>query len=414
MRLTSLSVAFLCACSDPSEPDVLGARELPAAVKDDAAAIALANNQFAFDLYARLVPDHDNFFMSPFSISTALAMVDAGAAGTTDQELRQTLHFTLPGDRMHSAYGALLDSLDTGRGFGAYTLATANRLFGQIGLPFLPDFLTITRRDYDAELQPVDFERDPEAARATVNAWVGEQTDGKIEELFASGAFDGTTRLALANAIVFKGAWARHFDSGLTADGAFQLSDGRTIQTPMMHKRDVIATTGIPGGRLGVLPFRGKDLSMLVLLPDRADGLPALEAQLTGDAIGPLLDRVQTLQVPSNAEKVDVALPRFSITSGAELPELLAELGMASAFDADTADFSGMDGRRDLYIQRVVHKATITVDENGAEAAAATGVGVGVTSLPQPFVADHAFVFAIYDHVTGSILFLGRVVNPSA
>jgi len=415
MRLTSLSVAVLCACSsNPSEPDVLAARELPAAVKDDAAAIALANNQFAFDLYALLAPDHDNLFMSPFSISTALAMVDAGAAGTTDQELRRTLRFTVPGDRMHSAYGALLDSLDVGRGFGTYTLATANRLFGQTGLPFVPDFLTITRRDYGAELQQVDFERDPEAARATVNAWVADNTDGKIEELFASGAFDMTTRLVLANAIVFKGAWANHFDTSLTTDGAFQLSDGRTIRTPMMHKRDVIATTSIPGGRLGVLPFRGKDLSMLVLLPDRPDGLPTLEAQFTGDAIAPLIARVRGLQVPSNAEEVDVALPRFSITSGFELPDLLAKLGMVSAFDPDAADFSGIDGKRDLYIQRVVHKATITVDENGAEAAAATGVGVGTTSTPQPFVADRPFLFAIYDHVSESILFLGRVVNPSA
>jgi len=410
MRFALLIAVLASACSDPAEPDIVAARELPAAFKEDVGAIARANNQFAFDLYTKLATTPGNLFVSPFSISTALAMVDAGAAGATDQELRQTLHFSLPGDRLHGAYGAMLDSLSVGRGFGTYTLAVANRLFGQTGLPFLPDFLTITRRDYDAELQPADFQNDPEAARTSVNSWVSDQTDGKIADLFAPGSIDDMTRLVLANAIVFKGAWANHFDLARTADGAFQLSDGRTIQARMMHRRGTIATAGFPGGRLGVMPFRGKDLSMIVLLPERADGLAALEAQLTGDAVAEWIGRAQSPHV----DEVEIALPKFGVTSGVELPKVLEALGMVSAFDPNTADLSGIDGTRNLYIQKVVHKATVTVDENGAEAAAATGVGVGTTSLPPSFVADHPFVFAIYDHVTGSILFLGRLQDPSA
>lgn len=419
MRFASLTctLAFACACGDSgsgSDPDVFAARELPAAVKDDAAVIARANNQFALDLYAQLAADNGNLFLSPFSISTALAMTDAGAAGATDQELRQALHFTLPGERLHAGYHALLDSLDTGRGFGVYTLATANRMFGQVGLPFLDNFLAITRNDYGAELQQVDFIRDFEAARATVNKWVADQTDGKIDPLFAPGSIDETMRLVLANAILFKGNWANHFDRNRTADAAFHLADGRAVQTRMMHREGALAMAQIPGGRLAMLPFRGKDLSMLVLLPFEIDGLPALEAQLTVDALAESVRRAEAAQAAPTSEKLEIALPRFGITKELALPEVLDKLGMASAFDSTAADFSGIDGRRDLYIQRVVHKATITVDEDGAEAAAATGVGVGTTSLPQPFVADHPFVFAIYDHVTGSILFLGRVQDPSA
>jgi serpin B len=416
MRFASLTftLAFtLAACGDPGpDPDVIAARELPAAVKGDAAEIARSNNQFALDLYAQLAADPGNLFLSPFSISTALAMTSAGAAGVTDQELRQTLHFTLPGDRLHAGYGAVLDSLDVGRGFGVYTLATANRLFGQDGMPFLPSFLAITRDDYGAELQQLDFIGDPEAARVAVNKWVADNTDGKIDQLFAPGTINDMTRLVLANAIVFKGDWANHFELSRTADAAFHLADGRTVQARMMKRTGALGMAEVPGGRLGLLPFRGKDLSMLVLLPNSADALPALEAQLTIDALAQAIDRAAAAAANPAFAEIEIALPRFGVTSKVALPEALGKLGMASAFDPNIADFSGIAGERNLYIESVVHEATITVDETGAEAAAATGVGVGTTSAPVPFVADRPFVFAIFDHVTGSILFLGRVHDP--
>jgi serpin B len=405
-------LALVAACDGAHAPtpsqEVLTARQLPAAIQADATAVVQANNQFACDLYTKLATGDGNLFFSPFSISTALAMVDAGAAGTTDAELRQTLGFTLPGDRLHAAYGALLHSLDTGRGFGAYTLATADRLFGQQGFAFQPAFLAITKDDYGAELQPVDFIGDAEAARTTINQWVSDQTDAKIPELFGAGSLDSSTRLALANAILFKGTWQTQFKPADTSNAPFARADGTSVTAPLMSKQDSIATASIPGGRLGILPFRGQDLSMIILLPDAPGGLPALEAQLAGAALAQWIGAAATL-----GEDVEVVLPKFGVTSSFDLGGVLQALGIVSAFDPTTADLSGMDGQRDLFIQTAIHKAVVTVDEEGAEAAAATGIGVGTSSAPMPFSVDHPFLFLIYDNVTGSVLFLGRVTDPT-
>lgn len=411
MMRTPLLLALLGACSGSapdSAPDVAAARQLPAAIKDDAATVAGASNQFACDLYNQLAAGDGNRFFSPFSISTALAMTDAGAAGTTDRELRTALHLDLPGDRAHKAIGALLTSLDTGRGFGAYTLDTANGMFGQIGFPFRAEFTQTLTSDYGAELTPVDFEHAPDAARATINTWVASHTDDKIPELFGPGTIDATARLALANAIVFKGTWALKFLPD-TATAPFHLASGQTLQVPMMQKSEELDLAAIPGGSLGILPFRGNDLSMVILLPDHPDGLPTIEAALTGNAITHWIASA----LPQH-QKIPVLLPRFSLETSTELPAALAALGIISAFDPITADFSGIDGQRDLYLQSAIHKAVIKVDENGAEAAAATGVVAVPASIPDAFAADRPFVFLIFDHVTNTILFLGRVTDPTA
>jgi serpin B len=405
---TLVLLACTAACSGSSEiGDVIAARQIPEAIRPDVAAIAQANNQFACDLYAKLAVHDGNLFVSPFSISTAMAMVDAGAAGSTDAELRGALHFTLPGERTHAAYGALLDSLDTGRTFGAYTLATADRLFGQRGLKFSPDFLATTKNDYGAELLPVDFQHDLEAARATINGWVADQTEHRITELFAPGELDPTTVLALVNAIVFQGTWEQRFDAGATANAPFQLAQGAAVQAPMMHNHGPIATAAIPGGAIGVLPFHGKDLSMVLALPERPDGLPAIEAALSADAIAQWIAAAKP-----DPEVSEVALPKFAITSAVDLAAVLEQLGITSAFDPQLADFSPIDGARNLYLQRVVHRAVLAVDERGGTAAAATGVGL-VPTAATLFVADRPFVFFIYDHVTGSVLFLGRLADPT-
>ena len=398
-----LAFALLAAgCSDDS---VIAARQLDEAIQPDAEAVARGNNQLACDLYAKLAEGGGNTFFSPFSISTALAMLDAGAAGETDAELRRALHFELPGERAHAAYGALLDSLAIGRDFGEYTLATANRLFGQDGYEFLPGFLGITRDHYDAELMPVDFARDPEGARGIVNDWVKGQTDGKIEELFEQGDLDPSTVLVLANAIVFKGKWQGKFAS--TQDSAFRLADGTTVNVPIMSKQDTISVSHIPGGRLGVMPFRGEDLSMLVLLPDEPSGLPAIEQELSGANLATWIGGASEAD-----ERIQITLPKFSLEEKIDLEATLKALGIVTAFDPASADFSAMNGRRDLYVQKTVHRAVIAVDENGAEAAAATGVSVGRDAAPEPFEVDRPFVLAIYDHVTGSVLFMGRVLDP--
>jgi serine protease inhibitor len=394
-------------CSSSSSGDVLAARQLPEAIRAEARAVAQANNQFACDLYGELADG--NAFFSPFSISTALSMIDAGAAGDTDTELRAALHVAVPGDGAHAAYGALLDSLDVGRGFGGYTLATADRLFGQEGFPFLESYLATTRDHYDAELMAVDFDGDVEGARSTVNAWVAEQTEDKIPELFEPGQIDASAVLVLANAILFKGTWEHQFEQGGTTEAPFRLADGSTVTVQMMSKDDVIAQTVIPGGRLGVLPFKGQDLAMVVLLPDDPDGLPALEAQLTGPALDEWIAASEL-----GDKKAPIWLPKFEMEASLPLVEMLKTLGITSAFDPDLADLSAMDGARDLYLQTIVHKAVIKVDEQGAEAAAATGGVVTDVSAPEPFEADRPFAFLIYDQVTGSILFMGRVADPTA
>jgi serpin B len=281
-------------------------------------------------------------------------------------------------------------------------------LFGQQGFPFEPDFLATTKTDYHAELLPVDFAGAPDAARTTVDQWVATETDGKIPELFPPGSIDADARLVLANAIVFKGGWDIPFDPNHTTNTSFHVAGGGDVTAPLMYQDGPIAVAEIAGGRIGVLPFHGKDLAMVVLLPDDPDGLPQLEAQLTGDTIAQAVASASVYD-----DRIQIALPKFTLTENQDLSQLLPSLGITSAFLPDMADFSGIDGARDLAVQGGFHDATITVDERGAEGAAATGVKGGVTSAPVPFLVDHSFAFAIFDNVTGSILFLGRVQDPT-
>jgi serpin B len=334
-------------------------------------------------------------------------MLDAGARTVSDTEIRNTFHWTLDGDRLHAAYGALLTSLDTGRDYNTYTLATADRLFGQDGFPFEADFVATTKDDYHAELLPVDFANDIDGAVNTIDQWVSDQTDAKIPQLFTTEDLGPDTVLALVNAILFKGNWEKHFDHDRTADGPFHKADGTTVTATLMAKSDAVARGPIPGGELVVLPFDGKDLEMVILLPAAADGLPALEAQLTGDALTGWITRA------NGAEEQDIVVPKFSLDSAYALPQALQALGITTVWNPATADLSGIDGIRDLYVNAAIHKAMITVDEDGAEAAAATGIGVGDGAASEPFRADHPFIFAIFDNVTNSVLFMGRVVDPS-
>jgi serpin B len=389
--------------------DVEAARALPAAIAGDAATVVTGNNQFAVDIYNQ--QPAGNSFYSPFSISTAFAMLDAGAAGQTDTELRNAFHFTLPGDALHTAFGALITSLDTGRSYNNYTLATADQLFGQQGFPFLQSYLDITKNDYEAPLQTVDFASDPDAARGTINQWVEGQTDNKIPELFPEGSIDSATRLALANAILFKGSWATPFDPSQTAAGSFHVAGGADVQAQLMNAQMNIPYAEIPNGRIGLLPFAGNDLAMAIVLPDDPDGLPTIEAELTGANI---TSWIASAVVPQNT--VPVKLPKLQLTEGFDLVAMLQALGVEQAFEEGIANLSGIDGGMDLFVQDAIHKATITVDEQGAEATGATGTGVGTAGYsgdPPALICDHSFVLMIYDQVTGSVLFMGRISDPT-
>ncbi|MFW6107551.1 MAG: serpin family protein [bacterium] len=369
-----------------------------------------ANNAFALDLYARLCAAQDgDLFFSPFSISTALGMTYAGARGQTAAQMADTLGFAVPAERVHPAFRQLLDALAEGAKSGDYQLRVANALWGQEGYGFLDPFLELTRTHYGAGLRQVDFRADAEAARQVINRWVAERTEERIRELFPPGVLTSLTRLVLANAIYFKGQWARPFDPERTREEPFTLASGRKVAVPMMHQTARFAYAERPGLQVLGLPYEGGDLAMFVLLPAEPDGLAALERGLSGESLGETLGEARRREVV-------VALPKFRLTSRFGLAATLAAMGMERAF-TDRADFSGINGRRDLFLQAVVHKAFVEVNEEGTEAAAATGVAVGVTSVaprPKPvFRADHPFLFLIRHRPTGAVLFLGRLARPA-
>jgi serpin B len=403
-RLTlflALGTAFLLvAC-------VVGADAQPTAkLPADVDAVVKGDTEFALDLYARLRAREGNLFFSPSSISTALAMTYAGARGETATQMAKTLHISLPQDRLSPATGSLLQHLNrVGQKQGSQ-LNVANALWGQLGYHFRPEFLKLTRDSYGAGLNQVDFARQPEAARQTINAWVEKQTRDKIKELLQPDVITADARLVLTNAIYFKGDWARKFKKELTKSEPFQVTPSRKVDVPMM--RQVGDFQYLDGGDFQALglPYRGNDLSMVVLLPKKADGLAALEKSLTAAKLTECLKKLRTLEV-------GVILPKFRLTRDARLGQLLSAMGMPLAFRTD-ADFSGMTGKKELMLSEVVHKAFVEVNEEGTEAAAATAVVAQPTAarIPPTFQADHPFVFLIRDNATGSILFLGRVTDP--
>lgn len=385
--------------------------------------IVEGNNVFALELYAELRSQGGNLFVSPYSISTALAMAQAGARGRTASQMAQVLHFPattgetaesspsrLDQRQVAAAYGRIIKDLNKRGQKGAYTLNVANALWGQKGFGFLKEYLELVRTDFGGELTEVDFVRAAEAARKTINTWVEKQTKGKIKDLIPAGVLDSMTRLVLTNAIYFKGNWARQFKKDQTQDAPFILAGGRTVETPMMNQTaefGYMETETLQGLEL---PYVEKELSMVVLLPRQPDGLSKLEESLTSENLSQWLARLFSREVV-------VSVPKFKATTQFSLASVLQSMGMTDAFSSD-ADFSGMDGKKDLFISAVIHKAYVDVNEEGTEAAAATGAVMKLTSLgpsEKPvFRADHPFLFLIRDNKSGGILFIGRVMDPKA
>ena len=379
---------------------------------DPTAQIARAVNAFAVDLYARLrTQQAGNLFCSPQSIATALAMTSLGARGETATEMARTLHLSMPPAELPAAYAAFLAGLRAKD--QPWELSVANRLWGERGATFLAPFLEAVRTGFDAELGRVDFATQPDAAREEINGWVERETRDKIRDLLAPGTVTPLTRLVLTNAIYFRGDWAEQFDRAATKDQPFTVPGSAPRPVPLMFNKVKAGYAQLPDAhaKLLELPYRGDALSMIVLLPDAKDGLGALEKQLTAE-------RLDAWIGTATRRGVLVYLPRFTVDSRFGLADTLAAMGMPSAFDGKRADFSGMNGARDLSISAVVHAARVEVDERGTEAAAATGMVMGLTAaLPQEppvFRADHPFLFAIRDRRSGAILFLGRLVDPGA
>lgn len=405
-RLSFLAALALGAIAAASGVGCGGQRELSAQETADRKAIVEGNNRFAFDLYGQLRQQEGNLFFSPASVSTALAMTSVGARGQTAEQMNKALHFSLEQDRLHPAFGLLhRDFNDKHKG---YQLSVANALWGQKGYSFLTDFVKLTKDHYGAGFQEVDFAGDAEQARQTINAWVEKQTQDKIKELFKPNTLNADSRLVLTNAIYFKGDWAKKFDKQATRDESF-LGTAQKIKVPLMRQSGKFKYLAGDTFQALELPYVGMELSMVILLPKKVDGLSEFEKSLTAANLAAWLEKMR------ETEMDDVLLPRFKTTAEFQLNRELTALGMTDAFVPDKADFSGMNGKRDLFISRVVHKAFVDVNEEGTEAAAATGVEVGVTSAPAQrnvFRADHPFMFLIRDNRFGGILFLGRLVNP--
>jgi serpin B len=370
------------------------------------------NCQFALDLYGKLRSQPGNLFFSPSSISTALAMTYAGARGETAEQMASVLHFPAPPDKLPEAFRSLHEALRPAAEKPGYRLNVANRLWGQQGYHFLPDFLAVTRDFYHAELAEADFVGHADVARETINEWVEKQTREKIKDLVPPGALTPLTRLVLTNAIYFKGDWIRPFPKDATRDETFHVSSDKSTTAPLMHKTDDFKFVAVDGLKALELPYGNGDLSAVVLLPDEIDGLGALEQKLSRENLTRWMTGLRR-------QKVQAFLPRFKLTSEFSLSTVLAAMGMPLAFDEGRADFSAMSTQEKLYISAVLHKAFVDLNEEGTEAAAATAVVMAARAAMIPrepvlFRADHPFLFLIVDNRTKSILFLGRVANPKA
>ncbi|MGB6363737.1 MAG: serpin family protein [Thermoanaerobaculia bacterium] len=388
--------------------------EVPLDAQRDLPAVVEGGNLFAVDLYRKLGEGGGNLFFSPLSLSTALAMTSAGAAGETREEMEEVLHFPIDVESVHPSFAALAESLARGSSAGGYRLDIANRLWGQPGFDFEEEFLAVCKQHYGAGFETLDFAKAPEGARETINRWVEKQTSDRIQDLLPPGSIEALTRLVLTNAVYFKGDWQYQFDRKSTVKSPFFAPGDREIEVPLMMRKGDQRYVRYPDFQLLELPYVGDDLSMIVVLPSARDGLAAIEAQLSNERL--------TGWIRGLAQReVTVYLPRFEMNTGFSMKDTLSEMGMPSAFtspqegDPDSADFSRMTGARDLFIDGVFHKAFVKVNEEGTEAAAAAGVTIGLTSMPpepEIFRADHPFLFLVRDRVTGSILFIGRLVDP--
>ena len=382
---------------------VSGTEEKPV-VQEDINIVDAANG-FCFQLYARLAQEKDNIFFSPYSIWTCLAMTYEGARGQTAEQIQQVLH--MPTDqqmRRRSIRDLLLilNAVDA-----PYQLNTANALWAQHDYPFLQEYTEIISNSYLGRVVNLDFKADTEGSRQTINDWVEEQTREKIKDLIPAGALSALTRLVLTNAIYFKANWLQQFDEAQTTQQPFYITPDDEVSVPMMSMMNTrLPYAETANAQILELPYSGDSLAMLIMLP-RSHEIESLESMLD---TGHLNDWTRQLSL----QKVDVFLPRFMLETKYTLNTLLIEMGMPIAFSPQ-ADFSGMDGKGNLFISKVIHQAFVEVNEEGTEAAAATGVVMEVTAVRPRilFRADHPFVFMIMDKRTHAVLFMGRVNNPS-
>lgn len=377
---------------------------------------AESNNRFAVALYKKLITGNSNLFFSPYSVTMALAMATAGAAGETDSQIRQALSVTLAGDDFHAALNAIdLSLMDYVKSAQGITLNVVNSAWCQSGWDFRVAYLDKIARYYGAGVNLLDFFMAPEESRQTINTWVGDQTNQKIPNLLPQGSITSDTRLVLTNAIYFLGAWQTEFDASLTRNKSFftgtDSGDQTSVTAPIMElKESMLKMVYALDSNSDIIDFPYGDgrLTMTVLLPLRGR-FSQVENALDPDSLSRLIAAMDSTRLPP------VYFPKFKFTTASlSLVPGLKALGMEQAFDPSSADFSGIDGRQDLFIEYIFHKAFISVDEHGTEAAAATGVIIpaGIGRYPG-FVANRPFIFFIRDKQTKAILFMGRIIDPT-
>ena len=413
-----LTAATFAAGCDRREPPIscFGPEELTKAAARpewtaDMQAIADGSNAFAFDLYRKLTEKPGNVFVSPFSAHAALSMTADGAKGVTRDEMVRVLH--LPADPEKA-----LAAGDVGRFYAAggegYELVAANALWGQKGFPWRPDFLDRQSRRFGAGFNEADFRANPEAERVRINKWVEGQTRDRIKELLKPDIITSNTTMVLTNAIYFKGEWAEQFDPKLTREAPFTLADGTKKTVPMMHRTGGFRMYVEPSEKgfwepkfqVAEIPYRGSDLSMVVILPGKHNGLPELERTVTPTSLAMWLTQTH------DAAGSGLSLPKFRLEPDSELlNDPLKQMGMPTAFTPGHADFTGMATEPPGWIHAVVHKAFVDVNEQGTEAAAATAVVIG-RGARQEFRADRPFLFLIRDVKRDTILFMGRYETP--
>jgi serpin B len=385
------------------------------------------NRDFAFALYAQVANgNQDNLFFSPYSVSEAVAMLYAGARGQTESEIAAALRFGLPQAQLHPAFNATDQTLakradevsprapdgllqDPPKPGDGLRLSLVNAAFVQRGLAFQAPYLDTLATSYGAGLYTTDFGRDPAAAEARINDWFAEQTERRIEALLAPGSLNAATRLVLANAIYFKAFWQNRFQKESTRAGTFH-APSADVPVSMMIGHDGLYAEG-DGYQALALPYASTAVRMLFVLP--AEGrFDELQARFDR----PLIDEVRAALARPTDRDLNVSVPRFGFRAELDAGRALRALGMQAAFEPSQADFSGISQGAGLYLSDVLHQASIVIDEDGTEAAAATAILASTGTGPPPIVVvlDRPFLFLVYDEPTGQILFLGRLVDPRA
>lgn len=371
---------------------------------------AYAVNKFTFDLYRQVAAErgHRNLFISPYSVTSALAMTYAGARGITEQQMEKVLSLS---PDIHKNMGALINEINSVPQDIAQ-VHTANAVWPAKQEKILPEYAQTVRDYYNAGLTPLNYRANPESARKTINKWVEKQTQQRIKDIIGPGVLSKETLMVLTNAVYFKSSWLEEFQSVNTVPRPFWISPERSVKVLTMNRTgEQVDYAKLSDAEILELPYKGGRFSMLVLLPDKKSDIETLEKALSAEQLSKWIAAM-------TPQKVKIYLPKFKQENDYELAQTLAKMGMPSAFSPEAADFSGITGLDDLYISNIVHKTFIEVAEEGTEAAAATAVIMMRTSMPAPdddavvFRAERPFIYIIRDNTTGAIIFIGRYTRP--